>query len=66
MKHIVNIFTVVVLATIIGFTSMFTYLQVKKSQQIDERLVSSLTTQLDTSLIQKVYAKLIVPVDKAK
>lgn len=57
MKQLITIIIVSTLATVVILTGVFTSIQIKRSRTIDETLVSSLTTQLETVLIQQVYEK---------
>lgn len=57
MKQLVNFIIMTILALVVVMTLVFTFLQLQKSQTIDERLVSSLTTKLDTALIKQVIDK---------
>lgn len=58
MKYLINFFIIGVLIIVVALTATFALLQVKRSQTIDDSLVSSLTTQLDTALLKKVIDKL--------
>ena len=61
MKQLVNLIISLVLALVVISTAMFAYMQIKRSQTIDESLVSSLTTKLETALIQQVITKINQP-----
>lgn len=58
MNQIIKVFTAIILTAIILGSAGFTYLQVQRSKIIDQALVSDLTTQLNTSLIDKVIINL--------
>lgn len=63
MKQIINIIIVVTLGIVIALTGIFAILQLQRSQAVDERLVSSLTSTLDTVAIQQALTKITQPVD---
>ena len=57
MIRLIKIITAIILAAIISATVGFTYLQIQRGQTIDQGLVSDLTTQLETTLIDKAIDK---------
>ena len=65
MKHLINIIILAVLSLIVILTSVFAILQLQRSQSIDESLVSSLTTKLETTLIQQILTKITTPTESA-
>ncbi len=58
MKQIITLITTLVLMTILAATIGFSLLQIQKSRLVDESLVSSLTTKLDTNLIDQAIQKI--------
>ena len=61
MKQLINIAAIIILGIVITLTGVFTGLQLKRSQTIDERLVSSLETTLDIKAIQQAITKITAP-----
>lgn len=57
MKNLLNFIILTILSLVVIMTIVFVFLQLQKSQTIDDRLVSSLTTKLDTALIKQVIDK---------
>ncbi len=58
MKQITTLIVTLVLTTILAATIGFSLLQIQKSRLVDESLVSSLTTKLDTNLIDQATQKI--------
>jgi len=58
MNQIMKIIAAIVLIFIVAATTGFTYLQITRSQTLDENLVSNLTTQLDTRTIDQAISKI--------
>ncbi len=58
MNQIIKIFTSIILTAFVLGSLGFTYLQIHRSSTLDQALVSDLTTQLNTSAIDKAINNL--------
>lgn len=58
MNQLIKIIAALILSFIVVATIGFTYLQIQRSQALDESLVSDLTTQLNTIIIDQAIQKI--------
>lgn len=58
MNQLIKIIAALILSSIAVATIGFTYLQIQRSQALDESLVSDLTTQLNTIIINQAIQKI--------
>lgn len=62
LNRLIKIISGLLLLSLIAGTIWFTYVQIVRSQVLDEALVSDLTTQLETGLIDQAIDKINAPV----
>ena len=58
MNRLIRIIVTIVLGFIVAGTLGFTYLQIQRTQTLDEGLVSDLTTQLDKAVIDQAIERI--------